>query len=69
MANDLSVILKIMALFDGYQRGLSSMICKFFDKESTGSSANFMSIQLQLGNEYHKSVIKKFQKRKSLFFV
>ena len=69
MANDLSVMLKIIALFDGYQRGLSSMICKFFDKESTSSSANFMSIQLQLGNEYQKSVIKKFQKRKSLFFV
>ena len=26
--------------YDGYQRGLNSMVCKFFDKHSAGSGVN-----------------------------
>ena len=46
---------------DGYQRGLASMVYKFFDKKSTGSGIASSSI---LANELHKPIIKKFDKRK-----
>ena len=45
----------------GYQRGLASMVYKFFDKKSMGSGIANSSI---LADELHKSVIKKFNKRK-----
>ena len=47
--------------YDGYQRGLASMVYKFFDKKSTGSGIASSSI---LADELHKPVIKKFNKRK-----
>ena len=56
--------------YDGYQRGLASMVCKFFDKKSTGSgrpssSANNDTKQnLRLAEELHKPIIRKFEKRK-----
>ena len=51
--------------YDGYQRGLASMVYKFFDKKSSGSDiAN--EPNYQLANELHKSSIRKF-KKKSLF--
>ena len=45
----------------GYQRGLASMVYKFFDKKSTGSGFKSSSI---LADELHKPIIKKFDKRK-----
>ena len=48
---------------DGYQSGLASMVYKFFDKKSKGSSVNFKPNQ-QLANELHKPIIRKFKKRK-----
>ena len=49
--------------YDGYQRGLASMVYKFFDKESSGSGiAN--EPNYQLANELHKTIIQKFKKRK-----
>ena len=49
--------------YDGYQRGLASMLYKFFDKMSNGSAlANKENIQL--ANEFHKPIIRKFNKRK-----
>ena len=52
--------------YDGYQRGLASMVYKFFDKKSSGSGiAN--EPNYQLANELHKSIIQKFKKKKSLF--
>ena len=49
--------------FDGYQRGLASMVYKFFDKKSSGSGiAN--EPNYQLANELHKPIIQKFKKRK-----
>ena len=46
---------------DGYQRGLASMVYKFFDKKSTGSGIASSSI---LADELHKPIINKFNKRK-----
>ena len=49
--------------YDGYQRGLASMVYKFFDKKSTGSGIKKGS-SLILADEVHKPIIKKFEKRK-----
>ena len=46
---------------DGYQRGLASMVYRFFDKKSTGSGIASSSI---LADELHKPIIRKFNKRK-----
>ena len=49
--------------YDGYQRGLASMVYKFFEKKFSGSGiAN--EPNYQLANELHKPIIKKFKKRK-----
>ena len=60
--------------YDGYQRGLASMVYKFFDKKSTAepSSLERMGSEINttkpspsiLADELHKPVIKKFNKRK-----
>ena len=55
--------------YDGYQRGLASMIYKFFDKKSKGSGAKHVNTKLipqneQLAVVLHKPIIKKFKKRK-----
>ena len=59
--------------YDGYQRGLASMIYKFFDKKTKGSGvttlANKSAIKSipqneQLADELHKPIIKNFKKRK-----
>ena len=49
--------------YDGYQRGLASMVYKFFDKKSMGSGFVKDSSSI-LADELHKPVIKKFNKRK-----
>ena len=48
--------------YDGYQRGLASMVYNFFDKISKGSGIN--EPNYQLANELHKPIIRKFKKRK-----
>ena len=55
--------------YDGYQKGLASMVYKFFDKKSKESGAKHVNIKLtpqnqQLAEELHKPIIKKFEKRK-----
>ena len=50
--------------YDGYQRGLASMVYKFFDKKSQGKGLANNKENVQLGNELHKPIIKKFNKRK-----
>ena len=62
--------------YDGYQRGLASMVYKFFDskvaspdKKSSGSGAKHVNTKLtpqnqQLAEELHKPIIRKFEKRK-----
>ena len=48
-----------------YQRGLASMVYKFFDKKSKGSGIkNEIKENQQLANELHKPIIRKFKKRK-----
>ena len=52
--------------YDGYQRGLASMLYKFFDKKSQGSGFvnNNNKENIQLADELHKPIIKRFKKRK-----
>ena len=58
--------------YDGYQRGLATMVYKLFDKKSMGSgikkdttkSSSLERSSLILADELHKPVIKKFNKRK-----
>ena len=59
--------------YDGYQRGLMSMVYKFFDKKSIGSgTAELSSLERIatarsssiLADELHKPIIRKFNKRK-----
>ena len=55
--------------YDGYQRGLASMVYKFFDKKSaslpdksiSGSGVNISLVfNEQLAEELHKQIIRKF---------
>ena len=45
--------------YDGYQRGLASMVYKFFDKKSKGGGVNLL---LELAKELHKPIIRTFKK-------
>ena len=54
--------------YDGYQRGLASMVYKFFDKKSTGSGFKKLKNTARnssiLADECHKLIIRNFNKRK-----
>ena len=59
--------------YDGYQRGLASMVYTFFDKKTKGSRvttlANKSAVKStpqneQLAEESHKHIVRKFQKRR-----
>ena len=52
--------------YHGYQRGLASMVYTFFDKKSKGRGVgnNEINRNLQLAEELHKQIIRKFKKRK-----
>ena len=50
--------------YDGYQKGLASMVYKFFDSKVSGSGAKLIPQNKQLANELHKPIIRKFEKRK-----
>ena len=64
--------------YDGYQRGLASMVYKFFDSKVSGSGAKHVTAESsakhvntklipqneQLADELHQPIIKKFEKRK-----
>ena len=48
----------------GYQRGLVSMVYKFFDKKTKGTSIeNEITKNQQLAEELHKPIIRKFFKK------
>ena len=61
--------------YDGYQRGLASMVYEFFNKKSAGSGvstlANKSAVKSmsnqQIANELHKTIIRKV--KKGLFLV
>ena len=51
--------------YNVYEIGLASMVYKFFDKKSKGTGVkNKRKENLQLANELHKRIIRKFKKRK-----
>ena len=51
--------------YDGYQRGLASMVYKFFDKKSKGNGVanNEIKQLLILAEELHKPIIRNFKER------
>ena len=58
--------------YDGYQRGLASMVYKFFDKKSAlldkSKGSGIINERIyQLANERHKLIINKL--KKSLFII
>ena len=64
--------------YDGYQRGLASMVYKFFDKKnfwqwchytckSNKSAIKSMAQNEELAEELHKPIIRKLKKNKSIF--
>ena len=49
--------------YDGYQRGLASMVYKFFDKKSKGGSVNVpLESNQKLAKELHKPIIRNLKK-------
>ena len=52
--------------YDGYQRGLASMVYKFFDSKVSGSGAKFTLQNEQFAEELHKPIIRK---KKSIFNI
>ena len=53
--------------FDGYQKGLASMIYKFFDKKSKESGVNNEIKQNdRLAKESHKSIVKNLKEEKHI---
>ena len=51
--------------YDGYHRGLASMVYKLFDKKTSDNGFEMENMSdRQLTEELHKSVIKNFKKRK-----
>ena len=51
--------------YDGYQRGLASMVCKFFDTKTSGGTVKNENISnKKLSEELHKPIIRKIEKRK-----
>ena len=49
--------------YNGYQRGLASMVYKLFDKRSSGSGDD-TEPNYQLANEFRRQIIKQFKTRK-----
>ena len=50
--------------YDGYQRGLASMVYKFFDKKSNGSGVTAIKPNYRLASELDKQIIRKIKKKK-----
>ena len=50
--------------YDGYQRGLASMVYKFFDSKVSGSGAKLTLQNEQLAEELHEPIVRKFEKRR-----
>ena len=51
--------------YDEYEKGLASLVYRFFDKKSKGGGVvnNEIKQNLQLGKEFHKPIIRNFKKR------
>ena len=55
-------------IYDGYQRGLASMVYKFFDKKSQGSGVD-NNENILLADELHKPIIRKFKKERCILHL
>ena len=49
--------------YDRYQRGIASMIYKFFDKKFAGSGVNMHANNEKVAEELHKPIVTRFKKR------
>ena len=50
--------------YDGYQRGLASMVYKFFNKETaSGGIKNEVVSNQEIAEEIHKPIIRKLDKK------
>ena len=59
--------------YNGYERGLASMVYNFFDKKSKGAGlkenqGNILQ-NSQLANEFHKPIIRKLKKEKFILLL
>ena len=52
--------------YDGYQRGLVSMVYEVFDKKTSGSGVKSIPQNQQLAKELQKPIIKNFEKEKCI---
>ena len=56
--------------YDGYQRGLASMVYKFFDKKTADSGLSHAIKSTpqneQLAEELHRPIIRNFKKKKCI---
>ena len=51
--------------YDGYQRGLASMLYKFFNKKSKGGGVNItLEFNEQLAKELHKPIVRNLKKER-----
>ena len=59
--------------YDGCQRGLASMVYKFFDKKLRGSGRSLQVVnnkeKIKLANELHKPIIRKFKKERCILHL
>ena len=61
--------------YNGYQRGLASMVYKFFDKKSTAGPSSLertgsgIASSSILADQLYKPIIRKFNKKKSVFAI
>ena len=53
--------------YDGYQRGLGSMVYNFFDKKISGGAIKAKA-NYQLADKLQKQIIRKFKKRSLFIF-
>ena len=52
--------------YEDHQRGLASMVYKFFDEKASGSGVT-IELNYQLANKLDRQIIRKFKRRKFLY--
>ena len=57
------------AKYDGYQRGLASMVYKHFDKKSKGTGIKNEIKENHKANKLHKPIIRKFKKERCIILL
>ena len=55
--------------YDGYQRGLASMVYKFFDKKSSGSGISLMNQIINWQMNFINQLFKNFKKEKFIHLL